>query len=68
MGTQPRCPICNRWGNSKLGGYCATCDSKRYADDEDKNAFADFCDDHLDGAFFPEKFGILKDKFGYEER
>jgi hypothetical protein len=68
MGPQERCPVCNRWGSSKLGGYCKTCHSNRYKDDDEKNAFADFVDDHDDGAFFPKKFGILKDKFGYEER
>jgi len=68
MAGTPRCPICNRYGSSSLGDYCKDCHAKRYSDDDEKHAFADFCDDHIDGVFFPGEFGVLKDKFGYEER
>jgi hypothetical protein len=66
MGTSERCPVCNRWGSRKLGGYCKNCHPN--ANDGDKHAFADFCNTHDDGAFFPGEFGVLKDKFGYEDR
>ena len=61
-----RCPVCGRFGSQALGGYCKTCHPN--ANDDEKHAFADFCDNHDDGAFFPNEFGILKDKFGFEER
>jgi hypothetical protein len=60
---QPRCPVCNRWGNAALGGYCKNCHPN--TDDDDKNVFDDF-PSSFDGEFFPERFGIIKDKFGYE--
>ena len=66
MATPERCPVCNRWGSAALGGYCKNCHPN--ANEDEKNAFADFVDDHADGAFFPENFGIVKDKFGFEER
>jgi len=68
MAGTPRCSICNRYGSSSLDGYCKDCYPKRYGGEDEKNVFADFCDDHEDDAFFPRKFGILKKKFGYEER
>ena len=60
---QPRCPVCGCIGSAALGGYC-----KRHhpnADDDDKHLWEDF-PGSFDGEFFPEKFGIEKDKFGYE--
>ena len=65
---QLKCPVCKRFGSVKNEGYCRTCYPKRYDDDDEKNPFADFCDDHIDGEFFPGSFGVLKKKFGYEER
>lgn len=64
----PRCPICNRYGSPSLEGYCRPCYPKRYDDDDEKHAFADFTGKHDQGKFFPDKFKIVKDKFGYEER
>lgn len=61
---QPRCPVCGCIGNKALGDYC-----KRHhpnANDDDKSMFADFAGTHDEEAFFPSKFGIIKDKFGYE--
>jgi hypothetical protein len=58
-----RCPICKRY--TARGVTCSNC----YPDNEDeKNAFADFVDDHNENPFIPKDFGIIKDKFGYEER
>lgn len=68
MGFRPRCPICNRYGSSKLDDYCRTCHPKRYDKDEEKPAFVDFVGDHTQNPFIPDDFGIIKDKFGYEER
>ena len=68
MGRIPRCPICNRYGSASLDDYCKTCHPKRYDEDEDKHAFADFVGTHETGGFFPKEFGTIKDKFGYEER
>jgi hypothetical protein len=63
----PRCPICNRYGTSlKYEGYCKSCYQAR--DENEKHAFADFTGTHDTGGFFPKDFGIVKKKFGYEER
>lgn len=62
------CPRCNRYGSVKTDGFCRPCYEKRYEEDGEKNAFADFTGMHDTGGFFPESFGIIKDKFGYEER
>jgi len=64
----PRCPICNRFGSKALGDYCKTCHSKLYDDGDEKHAFADFTGTHDEGGFFSDEFGVIKDKFGYEER
>ena len=68
MGELPRCPVCNRYGSVKTEGYCKTCHPKRYNDDDEKHAFADFVGTHAEDGFFPKDFGIIKDRFGYEER
>jgi len=69
MGASQRCTLCGyKWGSVKTEGYCRTCYPKRYDDDGDKNVFADFCDDHVDKAFFPKSFGLIKNKFGLEDR
>ena len=68
MGFRPKCPICGRFGSSRLDDFCKTCYPKRYDEDEDKHAFADFVGTHETGGFFPKEFGTIKDKFGYEER
>ena len=65
---QYTCPMCNRYGSIKTEGYCKACYPKRYDDDDEKHAFADFVGTHDQGAFLPGEFGIIKDKFGYEER
>ena len=60
---QPRCPVCGCIGSAALGDYC-----KRHhpnTDDDDKHLWEDF-PSSFDGEFFPGKFGIEKDKFGYE--
>jgi len=64
-----RCYVCGwAWAKNGLGGMCTPCHSKQYADEDEKHAFADFTG-HFDGKeFFPKNFGIVKDKFGYEER
>lgn len=62
------CPSCGRFGSAKTEGFCRPCFAKRYDDDDEKHAFADFVGTHHQGAFFPDNFGIIKDKFGYEER
>ena len=62
------CPRCGRFGTTKLADYCKTCYNKRYDDTGEKHAFADFCGNHVEGAFFPEEFGNIKDTFGYEDR
>ena len=64
----PRCPVCNRYGSKLTEGYCRTCYAKRYDDDDEKHAFADFVGKHDTGGFFPKSFGIVRDKFPYEER
>ena len=68
MGFRPRCPVCNRWGSSKLDDFCNTHYKERYDGNDEKNPFADFDGDHTQNPFIPDDFGIIKDKFGYEER
>ena len=68
MGERTRCPICNRWGSTSLNDYCKACYPKRHQDSDEKNAFADFVGDFNEDPFFPDSFGIVKKKFGYEER
>ena len=65
MGTRTRCPVCNRFGSDALSGYCSTCYNSR-VEQEEKNAWADYPGFGSDNPFFPKKFGIIKDKFGYE--
>lgn len=59
------CPLCGRWGSRELNDRCKPCHDKEY--DDEKNIFDDFCDsyDRSEG-WFPENFGIIKDKFGCE--
>jgi len=61
---QPRCPVCNRFGQVALGGYCKNCHPN--ADDDDKSMFSDFPSSFDNGEFIPGDYGIVKDKFGYE--
>jgi hypothetical protein len=63
-----RCPRCGRFGSSDLADFCRPCYKKRYIDEDEKHAFADFCGNHVDGAFFPKEFNTIKDTFGYEDR
>ena len=64
-----RCPGCNRLISikaSQSGGLCSNCTPE----ERDENAFSDsfehdfgFSGSHTP----PDSFGIIKDKFGYEE-
>jgi len=48
---QPRCPVCNRFGQIALGGYCKNCHPN--ADDDDKSMFSDFPSSFDNGEFIP---------------
>lgn len=62
MGKQSTtCPVCNRFVTA--GVTCTNC----YPDKDEKNLYDDF-PSSFDGEFFSDNFGIVKDKFGYEER
>lgn len=69
MGKLQRCYVCGwAWAKNGLGGMCTPCYNKQYDGEDEKHAFADFTGKHDTGGFFPKNFGIVKDKFGYEER
>ena len=58
-----RCPKCNRYGSSDLGGYCASCKASRRKPnyvrrDLMKKNYGFKCSD----SFAPEKLGILRDE------
>ena len=67
MGNPPRCPLCNRFGSGSLDDYCKDCYGKRYDVTDNRSAFDDnFGDFASERPFFPDSFGVEKDKFGYE--
>ena len=55
------CPVCKRFVAD--GARCKQC----YSDKDEKNIYDDF-PGSFNGKFFPDEFGIVKDKFGIEER
>ena len=66
-----RCPTCKRFGSSKLDGYCKSCYPGETKDDnvDTKHILEDFHEKaEIMGEFFSNKFGIIKDTFGVEDR
>lgn len=67
-----RCPDCNRFGKSDLGGRCKAC----YAEKQTKRKRRGYimrdlhkAENGINGsAFIPKGFGIMKDKFGVEDK
>ncbi len=62
-----RCPVCKRFGSSKLGGYCKSCYPGITKDDnpETKHIMENFHEKaDITETFFPDSFGIIKDKVG----
>ncbi len=70
MGTRTKCPVCNGFGTTDLDGYCKrhvpNIEVPKDKSDEDKHVGDDYRGYFSDRPFFPEKFGIIKDKFGCE--
>ena len=65
-----RCPICNRFGSSKLEGYCSNCYPGETKDDDvaTKHIMEDFHEKaEISGKFFSDKFGIIKDGYGVDK-
>lgn len=65
-----RCPKCNRYGSSKLNGYCRAC-APDTADLEDREHIVK--DTYFEtngfrqGKFVPDGYGIVKSKYGYQK-
>jgi hypothetical protein len=56
-------PDCIGFGSLKLGGYC-----KNHADRKGhiiRNGYYGY--GYHDGEFIPKEYGLVKDKYGYEE-
>jgi hypothetical protein len=67
-----RCPGCNRFGKSDLGGYCTPCHEKKEPEKKRRKQWfyrdlhkADFNVNR--GGFFRDHYGIVKDKFGIQK-
>ena len=67
-----RCPGCNRFGKSSLGGYCTPCHENKPDEKKRKKQWfyrdlhkADFNINR--GSFLKENYGIIKDTFGIEK-
>jgi len=67
-----RCPDCNRFGKTNLGGRCKTCyDKKQERRKRRGYIMRDLhkADNGINGsAFIPGEFGIMKGKFGIETK
>ena len=61
-----KCPSCGGFGSSNLGGYCRNCAPKK--DEGGRSVFDEFPGYGIEGGFVPNNFGMVKDKFGIEER
>ena len=61
------CPLCGKFGSSKLSDHCTPCYQKRYRDKDERSIYDDFDGFGSDREFFPDDFGIEKDKFGIEK-
>lgn len=76
MAKTTRCPKCGGFGSSELKGHCKPCYEahigpvfKNKKQKNSKSVFGGFENDfNTDGPFIPDSFGILKDKFGLQER
>ena len=68
-----RCPECNRFGKSDLGGYCTPCHEKKGTSGKKRKKQwfyrelhkADFRVNR--GSFFKDNYGIVKEKFGIQK-
>lgn len=68
-GISPRCPICNRYGSPKLGGYCRRCYDTISAENKGtplvrKDFRPSYGEGFRDKEWTPKEFGIIKDSFG----
>jgi len=73
MAKTTRCPKCGGFGSSELGGKCKKCYEypifKNRPQKNSKSVFGGFASDfNTDGPFIPDSFGIVKEKFGLQER
>ena len=63
-----RCPVCNRYGSPKMGGYCTRCYTKIEKENRGiplvrKDFKAGFGEGFKDKEWMPESFGIIKESF-----
>lgn len=68
---QVRCPKCGRFGSPALNNYCKLCANPTdiKPNRNTKHVFGTFESDFTtNGVFIPDRFGIVKDKFGYQDR
>ena len=66
MGGTTRCSVCGRYAKVDLGkgNLCTPCHT---AEEEYRYVGDDYPGFGSDREFLPSKFGIIKDKFGYEK-
>jgi hypothetical protein len=64
-----RCPRCNRFGKSTLGGYCEPCKTKKQNKSRRKQYFMRDLHKEKYGtrdSFYNESYGIVKDQCDLE--
>ena len=78
MGNSCRCPGCNKFGSSSLGGFCRSCApaEKKEVKPSDENDPGYVVRDHYKSSygfqrsdsFLSDEYGIRKSTYGYQER
>jgi hypothetical protein len=65
---QVRCPRCNKFGKASLGGYCQPCKDARRKPNYVMRDLMKGKNGIRTGDALPNTYGIMREKFGIEEK